>query len=332
MKVSLRHIAEEVGVSVSTVSRALAGGVGVNDQTRQRVAEAARRLGYLAGRDSRQPGEHRSLGLLMPEDAHAMGYNTRTWLAQIEGISKVSRPLGWSLVIGTYRPGEASLPHQHIDGALLTRTSSDDRDLDVFRKLEIPFVVLNRSIPDAHCVYVDNRRAAESVAEYLVSLNHRHFAIIAGSRAYWSINERMKGFQGVLEQNGIEFDDRTVFETATELSEQEGYEAMSSLLKQHRRLDAVVGVNDRIAVGAIKAAKDAGVRIPEDLSVIGFDDTISASYVDPPLTTVHIPWRTMAREGTHILFKVMDDDELDVVHVRLNTRLVIRKSTAPKGA
>ena len=169
MKVSLRHIAEEVGVSISTASRALAGSATVNEQTRQRVLDAAHTLGYTGGRASRQSEALRSVGLLMPEQAHAMGFNTRTWLAQIEGISEVSRPLGCSLVIGTYRPDEDSLSHQRIDGALLTRTSS-----------------------------------------------------------------------------------------------------------------TVVAVNDRIAVGAIKAAKEAGLQIPRDLSVVGFDDTVSASYADPP--------------------------------------------------
>ncbi|HEX8967832.1 MAG TPA: LacI family DNA-binding transcriptional regulator [Chloroflexota bacterium] len=338
-RLTLAEIAERAGVSVATVSRVLSEYPHVKEATRERVKRILAEMRY-------DPGALYSpfvsygtpmVGLLIPATMAGLGLARAVYLTLVQVVRQEVEARGFGLYVGTFS-GESSdelvgdrvIRDRQIVGAVVARLRSES-EVAPLRAAGLKVVVLNRQVAAAgvHTVTVDNRAAAAEAARHLLDLGHRRIGVLAGPEDVYSAAERLLGYQDAVRAAGLPSDALIV--ARTDLAEEQGERATANLLDASRRPTALLAVNDYLALAALALAVRRGVRVPQDLSIVGFDDIEAARFVTPALTTVHMPWDRMARWGAHVLVDALEDDQLERVSVRMNTRLVIRGSTASRA-
>lgn len=326
-------VAALAGVSRTTVSFVLNGrDVGISPATRERVLEAARRLGYHPSAPARQlaGGRSQTIGLVLRQSPEQVAGDA--FVAEmIRGLTTAARSSGYGVIVETLEPDaeryEALIRSRRADGLVISGPRAGEPELEGLVAEGVP-VVLQGSLPgvDIPSVDVDNRAGAQRAVEHLLALGHRRIACITNAPiSYTSARERVEGYEAALREGGIEPDPNWVVEAAFDAPS--GHRAMERLLA---RMDpeAVFVASDVVALGAITALRRARRRVPEDISIIGFDDIPVAAYLDPPLTTIRLP----AYELGHAVGRVLIDRiETPAVATRtlLPTELVIRGSTGP---
>ncbi|MCS6872802.1 MAG: LacI family transcriptional regulator [Anaerolineae bacterium] len=326
-------IARETGVSYSTVSRVLSGFEFVKDETRQRVLEAARRLGYVAhaGARSLAGGKANIIGLLVPGLDN--GYIGEVARGIDEELARASYDL---MLYTTHRQrGKESVYVRSIangltDGLILVVPLVTDylRELQVQR---FPYVLVDQSDPSGQSNVVDatNWQGAYEATEYLIKLGHRRIGLITGMMQIASAQERLEGYRAALTSYNIGFDPELVVQG--DFWEPTGYQAASILLDLEHPPTAIFASNDLSAFGAMEAIRERGLRIPADISIIGFDDIPQASLVYPKLTTVRQPLDEMGRVAVRMLLDLIEDPDQPARHVTLATQLIVRDSCQAIG-
>jgi DNA-binding LacI/PurR family transcriptional regulator len=191
----------------------------------------------------------------------------------------------------------------------------------------IPCVVIWETLENSSLSFVgfNNFTAAYSMTEYLIQLNHRRLGLILGP--YTKVRRakrRLEGYQAALRDRGLKVDPRMVIEKHPTL--QEGKEAMQKLLSMRHPPTAVFAASDMLAVGALAAAREKGLRVPEDVSVAGFDDIDFAAFTDPPLTTVRVPASQMGEMAVQVLMEMIEGNSREVKQISLDTELIVRGS------
>lgn len=328
---TIRDIALLADVSTATVSRVINEPERVRERTRERVLDVMRKNhfvvdGVAGGLKSQRT---RTIGLIIPTIANSI-YSSST-----HAIQRVAQAEGYTVFVGISEfsaDAEAALIHRliehRIDGLILTGA---DRADDVYKKVihnGIPFVVtwqLSRLV-EQPSVSFDNYNAARTATTYLLSLGHRNIGLICGRTA---VNdrafERRRAFEDAMRSHGIEPRSDYIFEREFEMSE--GRAAMSRMLDSDEPPTAVFCANDVQAVGAIAACNDHKLRVPEDISIIGFDDLPIAQCTIPPLTTVRVPAYEMGMYAVRELIAAIRGNRR-VTTVELLTKLVVRNSTS----
>jgi LacI family transcriptional regulator, galactose operon repressor len=218
-----------------------------------------------------------------------------------------------------------------VDGALLVLPEASSDELKRAQVEGPPFVVIDPLLPldvGLPCVTVANRSGAEQAMRHLLTLGHRRIAAITGPPGWVATEGRRSGYRAVLEGAGILFEPALEVEADFQIGP--GAEAAASLLDLPEPPTAIFAFNDAIAVGAMHAARDRGLRLPEDLSIVGFDDVTVATIVAPALTTVRQPLAEMGRTAVNLLVRLLDGRHGGTQQIELPTRLVVRQSTAPR--
>ena len=336
--ITISDVAREAQVSISTVSRVLNRQHTGDIEVRERVLKIAERLDYkpnAAARSLAGGGDaSRSMGFVMhsliplgtyfgdvlrgaEEEAQIQGYGLyfSTAYQSLGVLSTGSKPLGLS--------GKA------VRGVIYTGVLPDDFYQEV-HEAGIPLVLINTYSPGEidDCVMCDNFSSSYRAVKWLVELGHRRIACIAGEAANISTDERVMGYRQALMDSGIEFDS-TLFYRAEDFLPQNGYEAMKCLVQASPRPTAVFGVVDEFAIGAIQCAREVGLRVPEDLSVLGMNDLKMAQICDPPLTTVRIFREEMGRVAVQRLVELMQNPQQRARRIDVLCELVKRSSCAP---
>jgi LacI family transcriptional regulator len=293
-------VAREAGVSQPTVSRVLRGDPRVLPDTKARILNAVEALGYVpasAGRNLRT----RSSGQV----AMVADLGNPLYPRLMEPVHDVLAEGGLRMVLLTERDDDTVL-QQHlfdrsVDGVLLTTTSQGSRLPRELRRRDVPFVFLNRYLPgvSADRVVADNRAGGRAVAELLLGLGHRDIAVLMGTREASTSQDRERGFREVLEARGVALDPRRVAYGG--YSHEDGVAGFARVFDRDRPPTALFCVNDFVAVGAMNAAIVAGVDVPGELAVVGFDDVGLASWPAFSLSTVHVPVADMARTAAGML-------------------------------
>lgn len=251
----------------------------------------------------------------------------------MEGAEVVARAHGYYLLCAQFADRaqfddliEELAARRRVDGLIVISPYLDERRVRLPEG--IPAVLMaGRPRDDAQqMVILDNREGGRGVAHHLSGLGHRHIGQILGPRAEDCTQERELGFQEGLAADGIPCDPALTVEG--DWSATSGYDLLKTLVAREPRLTAVFAHNDRMAVGAIRAARDLGLRIPQDLSVVGFDDMPLASYFDPPLTTMRQDTFAIGRACAKLLLDLLEMSAAATTVVRLTTELVVRQSTA----
>ena len=334
---TMRDVAAAAGVSLSTVSLVINGKTGVSPDRRERVLKAIRELGYAA--DSRQAGanETKVFGLLMEslsEASRSEGFYTRI----VSGIEETAYQLGYQVLLHVYRPDVdpinsiRELMGRDIDGLIIA--NDGDVTPKVIQKITeagVPIVLVEnyQSFP-IHSLTADNFTAGRVMTEYLIELGHRRIGGIGGPGKYSSLSDRMRGHQITLIEHDIPAD-FSLQPPPVSGNPRKGYAQMQQLLSLPEPPTAVFAVSDRAAIGAMDAIKDAGLRIPDDISVVGIDDIRDSAYSTPPLTTFSVPKYDLGRTAVFILHDLICNKAIPPCRTVLLGKLVERKSAgAPR--
>ena len=221
-----------------------------------------------------------------------------------------------------------TLRAKQVDGVVIIPSQAPQAILTPLQQAHIPTVVLEHDLPGTHCIAIDDRQGGRLATQHLLSLGHRRIGII--KREHYSALSYLRavGYGEILEEAGIPFDPALVVESRA--GHAAGYRSMQQLLALPNPPTAVFTHNDVLAMGAMHAIFDAGLAVPADISMVGYDDTISTSYLNPPLTTVKFPVAEMGRlAGQTILNLAQKEGSLPAHTVTLPVELIVRASTAP---
>lgn len=333
---TIREVAEEAGVSIATVSRVLNGRPDVSPRTREAVMKAVRARGFSTNRSARalSGGKTGLIGFTLPI-VHAAYFSSI-----LSGASEALYEHDMRLVLCPTRHEHDRevtlldrLMHGTTDGAVLTLPEETNEELKALQRLGYRFVVvdprepLDGGIPAVSAAHASGARA---LTQHLLDLGHRRIAAITGPSRWMASAERLNGYRGALAAAGVLPDPGLVRETSFEI---EGGEAAGSeLLALPDPPTAIFGFNDNIAIGAMRAVRARGLRVPEDVSVVGFDDSEQAAIVTPALTTVRQPLAEMGRMAVSLLLRLLEGQRVEALSVELATRVVLRESTAPPRA
>lgn len=334
-RITSHDVAKMAGVSRTTVSFVLnnVSGVRISEATRQRVLDAARELKYYPDSAGRNlvSGKSYTLGLVIrqtPEQVYSDAFLPQVML----GISQAAALHNYHLLLNPLKPeerkGYARLIHEnHVDGILLSGPRTDDQELlDLFEN-QVPILLLGQ-LPESQIPVVDINaiQGAVDIVRHLIDLGHRRIAMITnGPLTYTSAEQRRKGYQLALESAGLQYDPHLVKQAS--FTPASGYSAMQELLKIRSLPSAVFIASDVVAIGALLAVKHAGLNIPRDMAIVGFDDIPLAEYFDPPLTTVRLPAYGLGWASGERLIRLIQGEKLMEHELLLDTELVIRASS-----
>jgi LacI family transcriptional regulator len=332
-RATIREIAELAGVSIATVSRVVNGREDVSPETRELVQRVVRERGYTANRNARglSAGKTGLIGATVPMLHHA--YFSYILAGAAEGLYEQDMRLVLSPTMHEHHREVSLLErlmHGTTDGAviILPEESSDELELLLnhgYRFVVIdPLLPLNERIP---AVSAAHAAGADQAMKHLLSLGHTRIAAITGPRGWKATDDRRRGYYAALAAAGIMPDPELEVESNFEIGG--GVVAAEKLLDVAEPPTAIFCFNDNMAIGAMQTARARGVRIPEDLSIVGFDDLQEAEIVTPALTTIRQPLAEMGRIAVSLLMRLLDNQRLEALHVELGTRLVVRDSTAP---
>jgi DNA-binding LacI/PurR family transcriptional regulator len=351
-RVTLATIAEALGVSRMTVSNAYNRPEKLSPALRERVFDTAKQLGY-SGPDplaaTLRRGRVGALGLLF-DDPLQYAFTDPAAVLFFEGIAGVCERerVGLALVPSRFeRPAETDLIRTAlVDGFIAYCDLADDGRLDVIEERGLPMVIVDGPRrPGSHHVGLDDRGAACAAAQHLIDLGHRRFGVIpfqlapdnyegpAGAERQAAIRfhasrERLHGYRNALEAAGIDWSTVPVEERSPH-GRDAGRRSAGALLDRAERPTALLAMSDELAIGALQAAEDRGIAVPRELSVVGFDDTPSASHVNPPLTTISQPHQEKGAAAARLLLESTEAGRPVESDLIMPAELVVRASSAP---
>lgn len=333
-KVNISDIARLSGVSVSTVSLVLNNKPGVSQETRARVLEVAAELGYSFKPSTTQWKNQplATVGMLVKTDPDIPPQANPFYSKVIVGIEDACRRKGINLLFATLPVDENNRPvevpqllhNDMVDGLLMVGTYVDDTFSLPNRRT--PPIVLVDGYSDTgryDTVVSDNFHAAYQAVEYLIEKGHRHIGLVGSDvNCYPSLQERRNGYLRALKENQI----GEVFIANFNLNKSKGYQETVNLLTEHSKITALFCVNDDIASAALRAAQSLGKGVPEEISILGYDDTYIAANTHPALTTMHVDTVAMGRAAVHLLSLRLENPETARMTLTIHPWLVERES------
>ncbi|MCL4425620.1 MAG: LacI family transcriptional regulator [Firmicutes bacterium] len=328
--VTIKEVAQRAGVSITTVSRVLNNpGYSISPATKERVLQAVAELDYRPNALARgllKKGIS-AIGLVVPDISNPY------YPEVVRGVEDVASRLGYTVIlcntdrdIDKVRRYVRVLLEKRVDGIIFAGGGIEGSD-DDFLRPDLKVVLIGRHGLDLPSVQVNNVKAAFQATEHLIELGHRRIAAITGPEASTTSLDRLMGYKKALKEYNLPVDGSLI--QKGNFRPEAGYQATKNLLSIEERPTAIVTANDQMALGAIRAIREAGLQVPGDISVAGFDDVCVASYFDPPLTTVSVPMYSMGVRSMEMLARLIANEK-EKRRVVLETKLVIRQSTGPR--
>ncbi len=329
-----QDVAHLAGVSRTTVSFVLnqVAGMRISDETRQRVMEAAEQLNYHPDATARRMVKGRTgiIGFVLrqtPDQVFADWFLPQV----LHGLSKAAAAQGCHILIEPSPPEDKTgylrlIRERHVDGIVLSGPRFDDDEL-LRAHLEDSPVVLMGQLPgsDLPCVDVDSVSGAARVTQHLIGLGHKPIGFISNAQpAYTASSQRLSGYRQALAAAQIRFDEALV--GYGDFSPASGEAAMRAMLCTPDRPSAVFVASDTVALGALKAIRAAGLSVPQDLALVGFDDAPLSEFIDPPLTTMRLPAYGLGWGAAEMLIRLINKEVIHQRTVLLETELIVRKS------
>jgi LacI family transcriptional regulator len=334
-RVTIRQVAEQAGVSIATVSRVVNGRSDVSSETREAVSRVLRERGYPGSQRARPGwGEGTGTGLVgVTTPLVHPGYFASILAGAAEALYEHDR----RVVLCPTRHSRARevsllerLAHGETDGAILVLPEESSEELSALASHGYPFVIvdplwqLDVGIP---VVSAANSSGATQATRHLLDLGHRRIGVVSGPEGWTASEERLRGHHAALAGAGVLPDPGLV--AYSNFRVDGGVAAGGALLDAAERPTAIFAFNDSMAIGVMQAARERGLRLPADLSVVGFDDTSESLIVWPALTTVRQPLAEMGRTAVSILLRQIENRRFEPLRVELETKLIVRDSTAP---
>lgn len=323
MAVTIKDVARAAGVSPSTVSRALSAPGLVQVDTRLRVEATAEAMGYHPNRAARGliTGRTGNIGLIVPDLTNPY------FPGVVKGIQNRARTSDYSVFLADSNEdpsAEADLVRalsKQVDGIILASPRMGEEELQSVAG-ETPMVLLNRKVAELPAVTIDNSDGIRQAVAHLAALGHQRVAYVAGPRGSWSNQSRLQGLRISTSAIGVE-----LVEVGAVRPQFEGGVAAADLVRT-AGVTAVIAYNDLVALGLLSRFSSRGILVPQDISIIGFDDIVLSQMVSPPLTTIAQPQELTGRAGVDLLLQIMEDPtRASTARTELPSQLTIRDST-----
>jgi len=332
MTLTLEDIAKFSGVSRSTVSRVINGDEKVSEETRQRVLNIIQQYNFQPNMAARRlaAGRTNVIGLVIPTDGGNI-FNDPYFSSLIQGVSAQCNHREYSVMLWLAEPEfehrmvSQIVSNGMVDGVVVSSTLIDEPIVLSLQNSMMPFVLIgHRPAIQASSVDIDNLLAAYQATSHLINCSspRKRIATIAGPQNTIAGHDRLKGYNLALQENGITIDNTLVI--VGNFSEASGYSAMQQLLPT--RPDAVFVASDLMAAGAYRAIREAGLSIPGDIAIVGFDDLPIATQMDPPLSTIHQPIQRIGEQAVQLLINQLQHEESKPTHLIIQPELILRAS------
>ena len=328
METTLKDIAKIADVSHTTISRALNDSPFISDLTKIRIKKIAKNLHYVPNYNAKSLVLNRSynIGLIFTTISEVTA--SRFFYETVSGVNSVIKESYNLVVIGIddYKDFRR-INKKRFDGIILmSKSNSDNSFIYYLLEKKIPLVVLNRDIDDKSIfnILASDKKGVYEAVMYLIENGHKEIAIIEGAKGFNSTKERKDGFLDALIEKKLPIKSEYIVEGNYTI--ESGYNSMKKLLCLNKIPSAVFCSNDDMAVGAIKATFEAGLNVPLDISIMGFDGMQLGDYLTPTLTTVRRPIIEISRKGAEKLLQVIDNNSVEAKKIYINTELVLRES------
>ncbi|HEY0259849.1 MAG TPA: LacI family DNA-binding transcriptional regulator [Lacisediminihabitans sp.] len=333
-RVKLRDVAEQVGITAAAASMALADSPRISAKTKTAVRAAAARLGYVPSSAGRALRSQRAgaIALIVPNTTqHVFGHSY--FMHVLTGVSSVANERDTQVLVST-NPDEAHglaayervMRSKSADGAIVTSAAVTDLNIERLSQSGLPLVLIGNFpyLPTSVSVGIDDVAASRSITEHLIQAHGRTRLLhVTGPMDHQTAIDRREGFLAAVAAHGLLGSSRIV---EGDFSEQAGTDAVLGLGPELREIDGIVFANDDMAFGGLQVLKSRGIAVPQDVSIVGFDDFGLSRLTTPGITTVHVPADDMARVATERLFDLIDGIDPGPSHHELAVRLVLRES------
>lgn len=331
---TITDIAKKLKVSPSTVSRALNDHPDISDETKAKVKALAIKFNYSPNPIAQSLKNNRTstIGILVPEIKHDF------FSSAISGIEEIAYQSGYTIILSQSNESferevvNTNAMMNHRVAGLIVSISQHTRSSDHFQLLierNIPLVFFDRVCEDilANKVVIDDEQSAFNAVQHLVQKGYKKIAHLAGPKELDICKKRFNGYRSALEEAGIHVNDDLILYGG--LHESDGYVSMETLLKNGNVPDAIFCVNDPVAIGAFQKIREAGIKIPDEIGIVGFSNNKITTLVNPPITTVNQPSYLMGKKAAELLIEMIENPSKvnDFKTVTLETQLIVRGST-----
>jgi len=330
---NIREVAKEAGVSVATVSRVLNHPEFVSPATKEQVLAIMKELDFSPNNLARGLALNKTytIALLIPNIMNPL------YPEIAKGVEDVAHKHGYNLLLCNTEQDRKKekdylslLMNRKVDGCIVTSSLLSPDEIREIQKETVPIVVIGRcqNNPGFHCVFTDYIKGGFTATSYLIELGYARIAHIGGPEFLYESRDKTEGYRKALIENGLPLDDTLIVEADNEI--ESGYLAVKKLLRLSPRPEAIFASSDLVAIGALDALKTEGVKVPEEIALVGFDNIKMAAFVEPKLTTVAIPVHRMGLTAARLLFDAMEGGDTTrgrpFQEIDLKPKLIVRKS------
>ncbi len=332
---TLKDVAKKAGVAPSTVSRVINNSSRISEETKEKVRKIMDEIGYHPNINARNLVKQRShnLGLVIPystEEAFADPFYSEI----LRGIGVLAHSKGFNLLLLTSNGEEEekktvlnAVRGKQIDGVLLLRAKKEDQLIEELTKLNFPFVIVGR--PEERDKYYwvnnDNIAASEKVVDYLIKNGHRNIAMIVGDENYIMNQDRLQGYKNSFQKNDLKINENLIVQLEM-IDYQSIYMLSQKMIKEHPEITAFYGMSDTMAYTIMQAVNDLQLKIPEDISIVGFNNNPVSKLISPPLTTVDINIYLLGNKATELLIGVINGQIEKYEHTIVPANIIERDS------
>ncbi len=335
MRPTIKDVAKEANVSIATVSLVINNHGRISQDTRKKVLKTIKNLNYHPSRSARGLVSRKTgnIGFILTEEHFLRGepFYSKIFL----GVEFEARIHDYYILLATvsssFSKGD-SLPRfiteRNFDGIIIAGKISRDL-INSILKYDMPLVFVDYSLMngDYPTILTDNIKGGVLATNYLIENGHKNIAFIGGEISHPSIMERLQGYKLALESAKLKSNDQVVITNDDYLSRQNGCSAAEILLNRRKDVTAIFAANDTTAIGVMQCLNNKGIKVPDDISVIGFDDVQADLLLDPPLTTISVPKLDMGTEAIQLLLGIINKENIKARKILVPVKLIIREST-----
>jgi len=330
-RVKLIDIAAKTGFTVGTISKALQNKEGISQETRESILKAAKEIGYIANSQAGglRSGSSKTIAIIVSDIANPLfAIKIKICVAELEKHGYRAIVMDTEECPKREEQAVISALNKNVDGVLLCPSQKSTNSVELLKKNGMPFVLMGRHFDnlEADSVVCDDEHGGYLAGKHLAELGHRKVLVITADPEISCSRERLQGFTRAMEEAGIGVNPELVLQSAASGSNAMGM--ISDVLNRKLDFTAIFAFSDYIAWEIIYALGSHGIRVPEDVSIVSFDDVQSHMCFPPPLTTVHYPKRTISIQSVELLLSRIRRRSEDCAHMVLDTHLVVRQTTA----
>jgi len=327
--ITLKMVAESAGVSVNTASRAINSKSDINEETKKRVLQVAQELGYVRNATAvalrtRKTG---TIGVVIADNRNPF------YAELLNGIEVAAREKNYHIILANtqrdYKKEEEAinlLLTKRVDGLLITPVQDKDEDIKNLLDANIPFVVVGRDFENIEidAVFNDEVKGGFLATEYLIKKGHKRIALVDGFIYKSPAKGRLEGYKKALNKYRISLDESLI--SVGDINIEDGYERTKQMLEKNLDFTAIFTYNDMMAFGSMQAIKEKGLRIPEDIGLVGYDDIQFSSLISPSLTTIRLKKQELGIESVKLLFSRINKEHKKTKKIMLDVELQIRET------